>query len=163
MEGIGVTGKRCRGSIRGDGNSLKLSGCDYTKEHWILYMWNRWIPSYVKYISIMLSLRKSLCAWPGGSVGWTSSCALKGCQFRPWSRHMPGLWLDPQSRHVQKATSRCFSYKCFSLSHSLSLSKHILRWGLKKSHWDFHWDCTGIYRSIWRKQYLYNTDFSNTI
>lgn len=33
MEGIGVTGKRDRGSIQGDGNILKLSGCDYTKVH----------------------------------------------------------------------------------------------------------------------------------
>ena len=29
-----------------------------------------------------------------GSVGWVSSCKVKGCWFDSWSGHMPGLWVQ---------------------------------------------------------------------
>ena len=102
---------------------------------WVLGYW-RWLKSHCIFeaskliISFLLASRTVNLPWPGGSVGWkivpcthTKNC----CRFSPWSGYMPrtqDACLSPSRAHIG-GNNR-------SLSPSLKINKHILRWRLKR-------------------------------
>ena len=74
------------------------------------------------------------------SLGWVSSCKVKGRLFDSWSGHKPALQACPQLGHVQEATDRYFSLTLMFLSLSFSLPaplskrnnlRKISRWYMK--------------------------------
>ena len=70
--------------------------------------------SIFKRLHWKLKIRCSCPDWCG-SVGWASSCKLKGHQFDPWSRNTPGFGVRSQVRAHVRDTNWYFSHNDVSL------------------------------------------------